>query len=116
MLEILTDVLNYILNSCELSQALILLRSIFASVLSLLASLGLFFKSCIRSEAFLNSCTRILSHHNFRVKWKRKRGKYQRRWRPFAKLSRWIRGWILDALVILGGSAVLAVMCVSFFG
>ena len=47
---------------------------------------------------------------------RRRRGKYARCWRPFAKLSRWIRGWILDALVILGGSAVLAVMCVSFFG
>ena len=87
MLEILTDVLNYILNSCELSKALILLRSVFASVLSLLASLGLFFKSRIHSEAFLNSCTRILSHRNFRVKWKRKRGRYQRRWRPFTKFQ-----------------------------
>ena len=46
----------------------------------------------------------------------RRRGRYQRRWRPFAKLSRWIQDWFLDALVILGGSAVLAVMCVSFFG
>lgn len=47
---------------------------------------------------------------------RRKRGKYQRRWRPFAKLSRLFRGWILDALVILGGSAVLAVMFLSLAG
>ena len=100
----------------ERNKIFILLRSVFASVLSLLASLGLFFKSRIHSEAFLNSCTRILSHRNFRVKWKRKRGRYQRRWRPFAKLSRLFRGWFLDALVILGGSAVLAVMFLSLAG
>ena len=61
----------------------------------------------------------ILSHRNIRVKsnlFRRKRGRYQRRWRPFAKLSRLFRGWFLDALVILGGSAVLAVMFLSLAG
>lgn len=95
MLEILTDVLNYILNSCEFSKAHILLRYVWRQFSTLPR----------RCQGFRRSGSR-----------RRRRGKYARRWRPFAKLSRWIQGWILDALVILGGSAVLAVMCVSFFG
>ena len=83
LFEVLAVVSDWLFANA--SKTSILLRSVFASVLSLLASLGLFFKSCIHSEAFLYSCTRILSHRNFRVKWKRKRGSYQRRWRPFAK-------------------------------
>ena len=95
MLEILTDVLNYILNSCEFSKALILLRCVWRQFSTLPR----------RCQGFRRSGSR-----------RRKRGKYQRRWRPFAKLSRWFRGWFLDALVILGGSAVLAVMFLSLAG
>ena len=107
MQEILTDVLKYVLNSCEWSKSLILLRS-----------------ACISCRAasrnvVLRVFKGILSHRKTRVKsnlFRRKRGRYQRRWRPFAKLSRLFRGWLLDALVILGGSAVLAVMFLSLAG
>ena len=66
LFEVLAGISDWLFANA--SKTYILLHSALASVLSLPASFGLFFKSCIRSEAFLYSCTRILSHRKYRVK------------------------------------------------
>ena len=82
------------------------MRSLFCEVVFLEVVFQIF-EFCYDAFWFLRSCFKCGKYSRRRY---RRYGKFNR------KLDKLLGGWILDALVILGGSAVLAVMCVSFFG